>query len=82
MGCPEMRILPRSKFALSCNEGLERVIDKRVRSIVSINDMQFGFMPGRGTTDVIFIVRQCQEGFFGKDKGWPLLTLKKRLTGY
>ena len=34
---------------------LERVIEKRVRSKVSINDMQFGFRPGRGTTDAIFI---------------------------
>ena len=35
---------------------LERVIEKKVRSRVVINDMQFGFRPGRGTTDVIFIV--------------------------
>ena len=55
-----------------------------MRSKVSINDMQFGFRSGRGTTDVIFIVRQIQERFLEKKKtcGWPLLTLKKRLTGY
>ena len=33
---------------------LERVIEKRVRSKVSINDMHFGFRSGRGTTDAIF----------------------------
>ena len=27
--------------------------------------MQFGFMPGRSTTDTIFIVRQLQEKFCG-----------------
>ena len=28
---------------------------------MSIDDMQFGFMPGKGTTDAIFIMRQVQE---------------------
>src|SRR5437867_4177769 len=30
--------------------------------------MQFGFSPGKGTTDAIFIVRQVQEKFLGKQK--------------
>ena len=47
---------------------LERVIEKRVRSKVSINDMQFGFRTGRGTTDAIFIVRQIQERFLEKKR--------------
>ena len=28
---------------------------------MSIDDSQFGFVPGRGTTDAIFVVRQLQE---------------------
>ena len=28
--------------------------------------MQFGFSPGRGTTDAIFIARQMQEMFLAK----------------
>ena len=47
---------------------LDRVIEKRVRSKVSINDMQFGFRPGRGTTDAIFIVRQIQERVLEKKR--------------
>ena len=47
---------------------LERVIEARVRKIVKIDDMQFGFMPGRGTMDAIFIVRQLQEKFLAKKK--------------
>ena len=40
---------------------LERVIEGRVRKIVKIDDMQFGFMAGRSTTDAIFIVRQRKQ---------------------
>ena len=47
---------------------MERVIEKRVRSIVLIDEMQFGFRPGRGTTDAIFIVRQLQEKIFRKEE--------------
>ena len=35
----------------------ERVMEKHIREVVNINEMQFGFMPGRGTTDAIFITR-------------------------
>ena len=47
---------------------LERVIEKRVRNIVDIDDMQFGFRPGRGTTDAMYIVRQVQERFLANKK--------------
>ena len=47
---------------------LERVIEKRVRKIVKIDGMQFGFMMGKGTTDAIFIVRQLQEKYLAKNK--------------
>ena len=40
---------------------LERVLESLIRSQVDINDMQFGFMPGRSTTDAIYILRQMQE---------------------
>ena len=45
---------------------LERVVETRVRRIVKIDDMQFGFMAGKVTTDAIFIVRQPQEKYLAK----------------
>ena len=42
-------------------KAIERVLEKRIRCQVSIGDMQFGFMPGKGTIDAIFIMRQVQE---------------------
>jgi hypothetical protein len=45
---------------------LERVTEKRVQDKVKSNYMQFGFTPGGGTIDAIFIVRQLQEKFLGK----------------
>ena len=37
---------------------LERVLDTAIRDMVDINEMQFCFVPGRGTTDAIFTARQ------------------------
>ena len=34
----------------------------------AIDNMQFGFMPGKGTTDAIFIMRQVQEKLQAKKK--------------
>ena len=45
-----------------------RVIEKYTREAVNIDDMQFGFMPGKGTMDAIFITRIVQERFLAKKK--------------
>ena len=47
---------------------LERVIEGKVRNVVNIDSMQFGFMAGKGTTDAIFIVRQLEEKYLAKKK--------------
>ena len=52
---------------------LERIVDGLIRQLVSINDSQFGFIPGRDTTDAIFVVRQLQEKY---------LAATKRLHGF
>ena len=47
---------------------LERIVDGLIRQMVSIDDSQFGFVPGGGTTDAIFVVRQLQEQYLAVNK--------------
>ena len=45
----------------------------------TIDESQFGFVPGRGTTDAIFVVRQLQEKYLtvGKQIYVDFVDLKK-----
>ena len=47
---------------------LERFLESLIHSKVDIINMQFGFMPGRSTTDVIYILQQIQEKHLIKKK--------------
>ena len=47
---------------------LERILDQRLRELVEINDMQFGFSKGKGTSDAVFVVQQLQEKFREKKR--------------
>ena len=47
---------------------LEHILNTIIQEHVSIYNMQFGFMPGRGTTDAIFILRQLQKKYLQKKK--------------
>ena len=47
---------------------LERIVNGLIRQVVSIDDFQFGSVPGRGTTDAIFVVRQLQEKYLAVNK--------------
>ena len=47
---------------------VERVLERRIQTPVNLNEMQFGFMPGKGTVGAIFIVRRMQEEYQKKDK--------------
>src|SRR5579862_3237512 len=56
-------------------KGFERVIEVRIRKIVNIDNMQFGFQSDVGTTDAIFIVRQLQEKYMADVLWWSLREL-------
>ena len=38
----------------------QKVLDKRLRKVVTIDDMQFGLMLGKGKIDAVFILRRIQ----------------------
>ena len=46
----------------------ERVIEQNIRELADIDAMQFGFIPGKGSMDAIFIARQLQERYLEKKK--------------
>ena len=46
----------------------ERVIEARIRKEVTIAEQQFGFLPGRSTTDAIFCLRVLLEKWTERQK--------------
>ena len=55
---------------------MERIVDGIIREMIATDEMQFAFVPGRGTTDAIFIIWQLQEKFLStKDLNDKNLTL-------
>ena len=47
---------------------IKKVLEKRLSKIATIDDMQFGFMPGKGTIDAVFSLRRIQEEYIAKLK--------------
>ena len=47
---------------------VERIFQHRILQQIEADDMQFGFMKGKGTTGAIFTVRQMQQNFRVKGK--------------
>ena len=47
---------------------VEKVLKKRLRTIVTIDDMKFGFMPCKGRIDTVFMLRRIQEEQYAKQK--------------
>ena len=46
----------------------EKVIERRLRAETHISKNQFGFMPGRSTTEAIYLLRGLMEKYRSKRK--------------
>ena len=67
MECGSYRAVKLLEYGMKVLErGLEKSSLKRQK--VKIDGMQFGFVPGKGTVDAIFMVRQLQEKLLEKRK--------------
>jgi len=65
MECGSYRGIKLLEYAMKV---VERIFEHRIRQQIQVDDMEFGFMKGKGTTDAIFTVRQMQENFRVKRK--------------
>ena len=53
-----------------------------LRQLVSIEESQFGFVPGRGTTDAIFVEKQLQEKYLSNKRLYmAFVELEKAFDG-
>ncbi|XP_065315529.1 uncharacterized protein LOC135924400 [Gordionus sp. m RMFG-2023] len=65
LDCGSYRVIKLLEHAMKV---FERVLEKRIREQIKIDEMQFSFTSGKGTTDAIFVVRQMQEKYLAKQK--------------
>ena len=47
---------------------IEKVLEGGIQALVDFDEAQFGFMPGKGTIDALFLVRRLQKEHRAKDK--------------
>jgi len=63
---------------------VETVLERKIKSLVNLDEMQFDFMFGK-QTDALFIVRRLQEEYQTKEKKAVLCVLliwKRHMTDY
>ena len=58
----------RTEISLALNESGRKGVKKGLHRRVSVNEMQFGSIPERGTIDAIFVLRMMQEEYHAKGK--------------
>ena len=68
-----------SKLSERIMKVFERVIRQKIREMVDVDAVQSGFLPVKGTADVIFIAHQVEERYLEKKKklSFAFLDLEK-----
>ena len=63
--------------------GMKMLLERSLRKLITVHNMQFGFSSGKGTTDAVFIIQQVQEKHIEvhKDLFFTFIDLEKRMTG-
>jgi len=41
---------------------VEMVLERRIQALIKLDEMQFGFMPGKGTTDCFIYIETYARG--------------------
>ena len=59
---------PGNKFLEHLFNIIEKVLEVPLQGLIEINDTEFGFMPGRGTTDAVYVARQLCKKSMAKKK--------------
>ena len=65
MSCGAYRGVKLLKHAMKI---VESVLESRIRLLVNLDEMQFRFIPEKGTTVALFLVHRMQEEYRGKGK--------------
>jgi hypothetical protein len=53
----------------------ERIIEHRLRGVINVTENQFGFMSGRSTMEVIFLIRQLMKRYRDQKKDMHMILL-------
>ena len=56
------------------------VLENRIRRLVTTDDLQFDFMPGKGTTHALHILRKMQEEFCEREKKLDMCFVDSKKT--
>ena len=65
MSCGAYRVVKLLEHAMKI---VEEVLERRMRRMVKVDEMEFSLMPGKGIIDAVFILRRLQEEYLDKEK--------------